>query len=93
MRSQIVTASPEVSAANSSKRNIRHQPSDFTEHGALIAANILSSPRAVTMNVYVTRLLRCRFTRPTPAGLNQVLGPTASRLGSQRPPQLLGVRT
>src|SRR6266702_4538393 len=27
----------------------------FTEHGALMAANILSSPRAVAMSVYVIR--------------------------------------
>ena len=27
----------------------------FTEHGALMAANILNSPRAVTMSVYVIR--------------------------------------
>ena len=46
MRSQIATAS---------KRNIRHLPVVFTEHGALMAANILNSPRAVAMSVYVIR--------------------------------------
>jgi hypothetical protein len=30
-------------------------PRAFTEHGALMAANILNSPRAVAMSVYVIR--------------------------------------
>jgi hypothetical protein len=46
MRSQIVTAS---------KRNTRHLPFAFTEHGAIMAANILHSPRAVQMSVFVVR--------------------------------------
>jgi hypothetical protein len=55
MRSQFVTASPDTPAADASKRNIRHLPYAFTEHGALMAANILNSPRAVAMSVYVIR--------------------------------------
>ena|ERR1019366_3120567 len=51
MRSQIVTASPGNAVAGASKRNIRHLPYAFTEHGALMAANILNSPRAVAMSV------------------------------------------
>ncbi len=46
MRSQIVTAS---------KRNVRHPPFAFTEHGALMAANLLNSPQAVQMSVFVIR--------------------------------------
>lgn len=41
MRSQFVTAS---------KRNVRYLPFAFTEHGAIMAANVLSSPQAVTMS-------------------------------------------
>lgn len=33
----------------------RYLPLAFTEHGALMAANILNSPRAVAMSVYVIR--------------------------------------
>ncbi len=33
----------------------RYLPVAFTEHGALMAANILNSPRAVAMSVYVIR--------------------------------------
>jgi hypothetical protein len=33
----------------------RHLPRVFTEHGALMAATILNSPRAVEVSVYVVR--------------------------------------
>jgi hypothetical protein len=33
----------------------KYLPYAFTEHGALMAANILNSPRAVAMSIYVTR--------------------------------------
>ena len=46
MRSQIVTAS---------KRNIRHVPVAFTEHGALMLASVLNSPIAVEASVRVVR--------------------------------------
>ena len=35
--------------------NIKYRPYAFTEHGAIQAANILNSPRAVAMGVYVVR--------------------------------------
>jgi len=46
MRSQIATTS---------KRNIRHLPFAFTEHGAIMAATVLNSPQVVAMSVYVVR--------------------------------------
>lgn len=36
-------------------RNPRFPPLAFTEHGAIMAANMLNSPRAVEMSVYVVR--------------------------------------
>jgi hypothetical protein len=47
-RSQIVTGSQK-------HRNPRYVPYAFTEHGAVMAANILRSPRAVQMSVFVVR--------------------------------------
>jgi hypothetical protein len=47
-RSQFATGSQK-------HRDPRYLPYAFTEHGALMAANILNSPRAVTMSVYVIR--------------------------------------
>jgi len=61
MRSQIVIT--EIGKRNSSQtvmssqkhRGRKYRPYAFTEHGALQAANILRSPRAVKMSVFVIR--------------------------------------
>ena len=58
IQSQIVTGSSagmRSQTATGSKRNIRYRPWVFTEHGALQAANILRSDRAIAMSVYVIR--------------------------------------
>jgi hypothetical protein len=47
-RSQFVTGSE-------MHRNPRFPPYAFTEHGALMAANVLRSPRAVEMSLFVVR--------------------------------------
>lgn len=36
-------------------QNIKHLPCAFTEHGALMAANVLRSPEAVKMSVFIVR--------------------------------------
>ena len=46
-RSQIVTLKR--------GKNIKYLPYAFTEHGAVMAANVLNSERAVAMSVYVVR--------------------------------------
>jgi hypothetical protein len=46
MRSQFVTAS---------KRNIRHLPWAFTEHGAIMLASVLNSPLAIQASLRVVR--------------------------------------
>lgn len=48
-RSQIVTGS------SHRHRDMRAQPFAFTEHGAIMAVNILNSPQAVQMSVFVVR--------------------------------------
>ena len=69
IRSQIATRSAEsrdgeANAANSShfvmsskasRRGMAYRPWAFTEHGAVMAANVLRSPKAVEMSVYVVR--------------------------------------
>jgi len=47
-RSQNVTGSQK-------HRDPRHAPFVFTEHGALMAATVLNSPRAVEMSVFIVR--------------------------------------
>ena len=46
-RSQIVTLKR--------GQNIKYLPAAFTEHGAIMAANVLNSPRATQMSVFVVR--------------------------------------
>ncbi len=54
LRSQIVTS-------KSSRGGRRYAPYAFTEHGAIMAASVLNSPRAVEMSIYVVRaFLRLR---------------------------------
>ena len=36
-------------------QNIKYLPRVFTEHGALMAANVLSSPQAVTMSIAIVK--------------------------------------
>ncbi len=53
--------------ATSSWGGRRKQPLAFTEHGAIMAATILDSPRAVQMSVYVVRAFaRLRQALPSP---------------------------
>ena len=49
------TASMRSQFATASKRNIGHRPFAFTEHGAIMAASVLSSPKAVEASVWVVR--------------------------------------
>lgn len=49
LRSQIVTLKP------GRGQHRKYLPYVFTEHGAIMAATILNSPRAVAMSVYVVR--------------------------------------
>ena len=49
LRSQIVTLEP------GRGRHRKYLPYAFTEHGALMAASVLNSPRAVAMSVYIVR--------------------------------------
>ena len=60
IRSQVIPGSPPSSSmrsqiATASRRNVRFLPYAFTEHGAIMAANVLNSPRAVKMSVFVVR--------------------------------------
>ncbi len=68
LRSQIVTSSSEpadsqgdipnssqIAMSSSLHRGAAYRPWAFTEHGALMAANILRSKRAVEMSIFVVR--------------------------------------
>jgi len=56
LRSQFATANRSQIVTGSQKhRNPRYVPYVFTEHGAVMAANILRSERAIQMSVFVVR--------------------------------------
>ncbi len=61
LKSQIATAATNAAGimrsqfATASKRNIRYRPWAFTEHGAVMAANVLRSQSAVQMSIFVIR--------------------------------------
>ncbi len=64
LKSQNVISSPDPTGSLRSQRvilkksghgGVRKLPSVFTEHGAIMAATILRSPRAVAMSIYVVR--------------------------------------
>ncbi len=76
-RSQIVTGSEK-------HRNPRFLPYAFTEHGALMAANVLRSPRAVEMSVFVVRaFVRLRQSLAGHADLARRLGEMEKRYDAQ----------
>ena len=51
----MTSRSQTVILKNGRGRNIKFLPFAFTEHGAIQAANVLSSPRAVLMGIHVVR--------------------------------------
>jgi len=60
IRSQIATGSilsrsrSQIATLNRGQ-NIKYLPYAFTEHGAIMAANVLNSPQAVQMSVFIVR--------------------------------------
>ena len=52
---ELVECSRSQSATLKRGGNVKYLPYAFTEHGAIMAANVLSSPQAVAMSVYVVR--------------------------------------
>ena len=46
---------PQIATSSQKHRDPRFAPFAFTEHGAIMAATILNSPRAIEVSVYVVR--------------------------------------
>ena len=55
LRSQFATSNENGTQIATGRGGRRYAPRVFTEHGALLAATILSSPRAVEVSIYVVR--------------------------------------
>jgi len=74
LKSQSVTS-------NSRRGGRRKRPWAFTEHGAIMAASVLSSPRAVEMSVFVVRaFVRLRDFARTHAELGKQLATLERRV-------------
>ena len=75
LRSQIATSNRSQIVTGSQKhRNPRYGPYAFTEHGAVMAANILRSKRAIQMSVFVVRaFIRMRQILIEQRGLSRKL--------------------
>lgn len=84
-RSQFVTANLRSQIATSSLRHggKRKLPLAFTEHGAIMAANVLNSKQAVDMSVYVVRaFVKLRDTLATHKDLADKLNELERKLGT-----------
>src|SRR2546423_10967951 len=58
LRSQSVTSKSnrsQIATGSQKHRDLRYLPYAFTEHGAIMAANVLNSKQAVQMSVFVVR--------------------------------------
>lgn len=65
-------------------QNIKYLPYAFTEHGAIMAATVLNSPRAVQMSVFVVRaFVRMRATLTDNRELSQKLAALEKELKSR----------
>ncbi|MGH6893866.1 MAG: ORF6N domain-containing protein [Dongiaceae bacterium] len=65
---------PHIAGGSMRHRNPRIPPLVFTEHGAIMAATVLNSPRAVEMSVYVVRaFVRLRLVLASNADLARKL--------------------
>lgn len=61
--------------------NVKYGPWAFTEHGAIMAASVLNSPRAVEMSVYVVRaFVRLRDVARTHSEVAKQLAALESRV-------------
>lgn len=78
---QEVTALRSQFATSKGRGGSRYLPRAFTEHGAIMAANVLNSERAVEMSVYVVRaFVKMRETLAATAELSRRLETVERRI-------------
>lgn len=54
-RQEVARLRSQIATSNEGRGGARYAPFAFTEHGAIMAANVLNSPMAIEMSVYVVR--------------------------------------
>ena len=76
LMSQFATSKP-------GRGGVRKRPLAFTEHGALMAASVLNSPRAIEVSVYVVRaFVHMRDALATHRELGKRLDELESKVGT-----------
>src|SRR5574341_2513235 len=83
-KSDLVANRSQIATGSQRHRDPRHLPYAFTEHGALMAANVLRSPRAVEMSLFVVRaFVRLRRSLASNAELTRRLDDMEKKYDSQ----------
>jgi len=81
-REEFANLKSQFATSSGSHGGLRKLPYAFTEHGALMAANVLSSPRAIQMSVHVMRaFVRLRQLLATHQALGAKLDELDARVG------------
>jgi hypothetical protein len=79
-RSQALNRS-QIATGSQKHRDLRFLPFAFTEHGAIQAANVLNSPKAIEMGIFVVRaFLRLREMLASNTGLARQFAQLEARL-------------
>ena len=74
----------QIATSNGGRGGMRKPPLAFTEHGALMAATVLSSPRAVEVSLYVVRaFVQLRDTLGKSAEIERRLVELERKVGTQ----------
>ena len=82
-RQEVANLRSQFATSNEGRGGRRYAPFAFTEHGALMAANVLNSPEAVTMSVHVIRaFIRLRQLMVNHRALSAKLAELDDRVGA-----------
>ena len=83
-REEVRSLTSQIAMSNEGRGGRRTRPRAFTEHGAVMAANILKSRRAVQMSIFVVRaFIKMRETLAANGAMMDKLGELEKRLSGR----------
>ena len=83
-RDEFNSLTSQIAISNRGRGGRRTPPYAFTEHGAVMAANILNSDRAVQMSIFVVRaFIKMRQTLATTAAMTDKLNELEKKLAGR----------
>lgn len=81
---EFTSLTSQIAISNRGRGGRRTLPLAFTEHGAVMAANILNSDRAVQMSIFVVRaFIKMRQTLATTAAMTEKLNKLEKKLAGR----------